>query len=86
MSAIENMVRVVLSAMDIDVEEIKGVLMERVNKFEENVVTLNTTLIDLLKEQRRNAAMMEAVLTHLNLPVPPPTAPSEKSNDARLIN
>lgn len=57
MSAIENMVRVVLGALDIDVEQIKEQVTGRVDQFEANVKTLNDTLT-LLHERTTRIEMM----------------------------
>lgn len=75
MSAMENMIRTVLNAMDIDVETIKTDVLQRVKQFEDSVATLNATLISLHQESKRNAAMLESICAHLSLPLPPPTAP-----------
>lgn len=74
MSAMENMIRTVLGAMDIDVEAIKKDVVVRVEQFEANINTLNATLIALRNESARNAAMIESICIHLSLPLPPPTA------------
>ena len=45
MSALESMIRTVLNAMDLDVEEVKAQVTSRIKAFEQNLATLNATLI-----------------------------------------
>jgi DNA polymerase III psi subunit len=44
MSAMENMVQMVLKALNVDPDEIKKEVLTRVQQFEQNVTLLNTTL------------------------------------------
>lgn len=47
MSALETMVRTVLGALDLDVDQVKGEVTSRIKAFEANLATLNATLISL---------------------------------------
>lgn len=51
MSAMENMVRMILKSFDVDPEAIKKDVLGRVEAFEANVKTLNDTLALLLETQ-----------------------------------
>lgn len=53
MSAMENMVRMILKSFDVDPEAIKKDVLGRVEAFEANVKTLNDTLALLLETQAR---------------------------------
>lgn len=53
MSAMENMVRTMLKALDVDVDTVKAEVTTRIVAFEENVKTLNGTLISIMETQGR---------------------------------
>lgn len=63
MSAMENMVRTVLKAMDLDVDQVKSEVTSRIVAFENNLATLNATLIAIngrLENIEKNlSALME---------------------------
>ncbi len=87
MSAMENMVRTMLRAMDIDVDTVKQEVTSRIEKFEGNIETLNNTLIDIMATQRRveqnQHAIAQALCPEVNLaPIPaPPANNGAASND-----
>lgn len=64
MSAIENLLKTVLKVSGINIEEVKGEVTGRIAAFENNVKTLNETLISLAHRQgdleTNLARMMEA--------------------------
>jgi len=81
MSAIEGMVRTILSALDIDVEKLKEEVTGRIKNFETNLETLNATLIALHKSNKRIEAKLDAICEYHNIRVTLPTA-----NDTELVN
>lgn len=77
MSAIENMMRMVLSSLDIDVEGMKTEVTSRIVAFEANIATLNATLIAISAEEKRNAAMLEKLCTEMGIEIPPHQGPMQ---------
>lgn len=67
MSAIENMMRMVLSSLDIDVEGMKTEVTSRIVAFEANIATLNATLIDHQKSLERIEQHLIVVRGALNV-------------------
>lgn len=62
MSAMEQMVRTVLKAMNLDVGAIQKEVTSRIELFEGNVNTLNGTLIDLHKVQQEIRANLKLLM------------------------
>jgi uncharacterized coiled-coil protein SlyX len=62
MSAIENMVKVIFHALDIDVEEMKKDIAERIAMFERNVEILNATLIEHHAMLQRIEAKLDVIV------------------------
>jgi NAD(P)H-dependent flavin oxidoreductase YrpB (nitropropane dioxygenase family) len=81
MSAMENMVRTILKSMDIDVEAMKAEVTSRIVAFEENVKTLNSTLITLLKRTEAIENKLDALCEFHNIP----TATTETTNEPRKL-
>lgn len=54
MAAMDNMVRTLLKAMDVDVDAVKEEVTRRIKLFEGNLDTLNGTLITIMETQKRN--------------------------------
>ena len=71
MSAIENMIKMVLNALDIDADTIKTEVTNRVQQFEVNVNSLNAAVTRNAIDNTRNAVMLERICEHLGLEVPP---------------
>lgn len=61
MSAMENMVRMILKSFDVDPEAIKKDVLGRVEAFEANVKTLNDTLALLLETQARIELKLDTI-------------------------
>lgn len=80
MSAMENMVRTVLSAMDIDVEKMKAEVTGRIAAFEKNVETLNDTLIKLHTRSADIESKLDLLIAFHNL------KPTAKTNGAANVN
>ncbi len=82
MSALETMMKAVLSSMDLDLEETKASVIARVKAFEANIETLNKTLIGLLEGQRRTEQKLHMIADHLGVSLPPmPSANEGKPNE-----
>ena len=64
MSAMENLVKTILRALDVDVEALKTEVIGRVVAFEKNVETLNATLISLHERQQREEKLLLALCEH----------------------
>lgn len=83
MSAIEGMVRTILSALDIDVEKLKEEVTGRIKNFETNLETLNATLIALHKSNKRIEAKLDAICEYHNLSVL--TANEEETHERKQL-
>lgn len=70
MTAMENAIRMVLRALDIDVESVKSDVAKRVENFEANVTTLNNTLILLHQKQRLIDEKLDLLLTEHGIEIP----------------
>lgn len=76
MSAIENLLKTVLKVSGINIEEVKTDVTQRIAAFEANVSTLNNTLISHDQRIARIEKMLEALLQHHSLTVPPEVKPN----------
>lgn len=61
-TAIETMARTILRALDVDVEALKSETITRIAQFEQNVKTLNETLILLHEGVKRIEAKQDEIL------------------------
>ena len=87
MAAMDNMVRTLLKAMDVDVDAVKEEVTKRIKAFEGNLETLNTTLITIMDTQKRIEKNQQAIAAALCPDVilePIPTANGANNvNDSR---
>ncbi len=86
MSAMENMVRTVLRALDVDVDTLKAEVTGRIVQFETNVQTLNTTLISLHERTARIEKTLDALCTHLKIPTAKQTETNNVDHGSRSGN
>jgi len=70
MSAMETMVRTILSSLDIDVEAMKSEVTTRIVDFENNVKTLNSTLITLMQRTSAIENKLDLLLLHHGIAQP----------------
>lgn len=84
MSAIENMIKMVLNALDIDADTIKNEVTTRVQQFETNVQTLNAAVTRNAIDNHRNTVMLESICKHLNLEVPAEAAAPQIEGPANV--
>lgn len=80
MSAMEQMVRTVLKAMNLDVVAIQKEVTSRIEMFEGNVSTLNSTLISMLQTQERIEFNLRRMMEANGMEYLQPPASKEKTN------
>jgi phage shock protein A len=86
MSALDKMVAALMSASGINVEDVKEQVTTRIANFEQNVTTLNNTLISIMETQRRIEHNLKRICAALNIPyedAPPLPAPKLINGEAR---
>lgn len=69
MSAMESLVATLLKASGVNPDEVKETIVARVKQFEDNVKTLNDTLISIQATQARIEAKVDALMEFHNLSV-----------------
>lgn len=88
MSAMEGMIRTLLKAMDVDVEDVKAEVTRRIGVFEQNINTLNETLIIIMATQARMERNQQAIASALNVtlePIPAPPAQGKSNGNGNTL-
>lgn len=67
MSAVEKMLATALKALDLPVEEIKAQVTTRIAQFEQNVKSVETALITIMRRQEQHDAILRAIAAQLGL-------------------
>lgn len=68
MGTMENLVKIILNSLDLDVDGIKAEVTTRISAFETNVSVLTTALSALQYDVAHNRAMLEAICAKLDIP------------------
>lgn len=76
---LETALKAVMSASGVDMEDVKKEVTSRVEKFENNINLLNSTLVSILENQQRQERNLKILMEHHSLiydarPEYPPTA------------
>lgn len=82
MSAVENLLRTALKVSGIDIEEVKADVTKRVAAFEQNVETLNNTLISQHQRLATIETNLEKLFAFHNIEYTKAATPKDQ-NDAR---